>query len=125
MARKNTPPPGSARIVEGRGVGSIPAPRSTAPVAQVNPATEPDALPALAAEMVQALSAAATHSEEVIRISGPVVAPAAAPLGPDVCPRYDAGTALAARIACPWERGRLADGTQVYRCGGCDAVRVR
>lgn len=49
----------------------------------------------------------------------PAVLPPVAPVAP----------AAAAKAPAPcahtWERGRLADGSQVYRCAACDLTRAR
>lgn len=82
---------------------------------------EPDQM----GDVIVGTGADAAPAEEVIRVSEPVVIAATPRLGPDACSRYAAGTPLAGRSACPWERGRLADGTQIYHCASCGASRAR
>lgn len=101
MARKHTsidPLLGAARA-DGDGVAASVVP----PVAPLTP----DAVPALVAEMVQAVVAVAAAPEPVAAVSAPA----------DL-PTVDAH-------ACAWERGRTAENVQVYRCALCGAERRR
>lgn len=100
------------------------APTREAPAApaQVTHPEEAAALPALVAEMVQAVGKAA--AEPVEQVAVPVVMDVAPKVGPDACGRYGAGISLVNRTACPWERTRAA-GVPVYRCADCGAERPR
>lgn len=87
------------------------------------PALAPDPVPALVAEMVHAVGAAAAKAEPAVVTTSTPPDGAVQVTVTSTCPL--AALPLGMRFACPWERGRLADGTQVYRCAACDETRKR